>query len=275
MALSSMSDAFLLVNINNKILDSNESAKELFPSVKKLKKFSPIGMIENWPDELLSIGDKADRTSVQFRMDDANYYSARINPVIVNNEQILGYIILIQNITESIMMTKLLEEIAYTDELTGIFNRRHFFTLSEAQLERSRRRNEASYIIMFDIDHFKNVNDTYGHYIGDKVLQSTVERVKGAIRPYDLFARYGGEEFLLLITDIDEINITNSAERIREAICSSPMIFDEGQLTVSASFGVALVLPSNNLKNTIKLADEALYKAKSEGRNRVVHSLGK
>jgi len=294
MALSSMSDAFLLIDMNNKILDSNESAKELFPSVKKLNKFSSIAMIENWPDELLSIGDKTDRTSVQFKMAVENYYNARINPIIIDKDKILGHIILIQNITESVRMTKILEEKAYTDELTGILNRRHFFTLAEAQLERSNRLNENSYIILFDLDHFKSVNDTYGHSIGDKVLQCAVERVKGAIRPYDLFGRYGGEEFLLLISGINETDIISSTERIRAAIYNSPMIFDKVQLTISASFGIAPVLFSNNLADehkggkcgdvappllysdnlvdTIILADEALYRAKNEGRNRVVQS---
>ena len=125
---------------------------------------------------------------------------------------------------------------------------------------------------MFDVDYFKKVNDTYGHIVGDKVLVCLAERVKKAVRPYDLFGRYGGEEFIMFISDISDKDVFNHTERIRKMINESPMVFEEAELTVSASFGVASVMSENELIDVIKLADEALYQAKKDGRNRVVIS---
>ena len=165
---------------------------------------------------------------------------------------------------------KKIEEFAYIDILTGIMNRRQFMELATAQVERTKRQNGTAYLIIFDIDYFKKVNDTYGHLVGDKVLKSVTERINEVIRPYDLFGRFGGEEFTVFVSDISKTDIENYAERLRLSINSAPMVFPEATLTVSASFGIASVTRANNLDGVIHFADEALYKAKSEGRNRVV-----
>lgn len=169
-------------------------------------------------------------------------------------------------------LSKILEEIACTDGLTGIINRRHFMDLALRQFERSVRSKKESFIMIFDLDHFKKVNDNYGHLAGDKVLKEVAQRVERAIRPYDLFARYGGEEFIILVADVDKINAQNLAERIRLNICQTPINVGGVPITVSASFGVAVATPLNDLDTAIGLADKALYQAKEEGRNRVVFS---
>ena len=140
--------------------------------------------------------------------------------------------------------------------------------LASAQIERVTRQGSNAYFIIFDIDHFKKVNDTFGHLIGDKVLKCVADRVKKALRPYDIFGRYGGEEFTIFVSDISSTDIANYAERIRRAICGEPMEFMDTKLTASASFGIAPVTPKK-LEAIIHIADEALYKAKQEGRNRV------
>jgi diguanylate cyclase (GGDEF)-like protein len=142
--------------------------------------------------------------------------------------------------------------------------------LATTHLERIKRQCGSAYVIILDIDFFKKVNDTYGHLVGDKVLKCTVDRVREAIRPYDLFGRYGGEEFIIFASDINDADIKKYTERIRTAICGSPMEFEEAQLTVSASLGVAPVDSANHLEEIIDNADKALYTAKHEGRNRVV-----
>ena len=167
-------------------------------------------------------------------------------------------------------MERKIKKIAHTDSLTGILNRLRFMDLTSKQIERIKRTGNDSYIAIFDLDYFKSINDTYGHLIGDRVLKCTAERVNSAIRPYDLFGRYGGEEFILFISDINEADTINHTERIRTAICDTPMVFEEVKLTVSASFGVASVMSADNIKDVINLADKALYKAKHEGRNRVM-----
>jgi diguanylate cyclase (GGDEF)-like protein len=128
-------------------------------------------------------------------------------------------------------------------------------------------------VVIFDLDHFKAVNDTYGHQAGDEVLRETARRVKNTIRPYDIFARYGGEEFIILITDmegIDRTNVINAVERIRTEICNTPVKFENTEISVSSSFGIAYAAPKTDMNTATKRADEALYQAKNQGRNRVV-----
>ena len=174
---------------------------------------------------------------------------------------------------KNIKLSKKMKEMAQNDALTGIYNRRYFMELSSFQLARSVRTNIDCFIIIFDLDHFKSVNDKYGHQAGDQVLREVSRRVKNTIRPYDIFGRYGGEEFILLISDIVETNkenVINAAERARQEICKKPVIFEDIEIPVSASFGVAYAAPINDLNIATKYADEALYKAKETGRNRVV-----
>jgi diguanylate cyclase (GGDEF)-like protein len=267
LALESIKEAFIIVDSKNNFISSNEAADELFPSLQAIKKNSPITEVGNWPAELQT-PEKG--TSVNFVMPGDFYYSATVDPIVSKKGNLLGHIILIQNNTNSVRLTKELEEIAFTDSLTGILNRRHFLELAEGQIDRVKRLSNDAFVAIFDIDHFKEVNDTYGHIIGDKVLKCLTERVKGTIRPYDLFSRYGGEEFILLIPDITETNAVNHMERIRLAINNRPMVFEDTQITVSASFGLVSVISAGNLENAIKYSDEALYQGKNEGRNRVI-----
>ena len=174
------------------------------------------------------------------------------------------------NILELNLTKAQLETVAYTDALTNIFNRRYFMTVAALHLERVLKSRTAAYIILFDIDHFKRVNDTYGHPAGDETLKSIAVRVKEAIRPDDIFARYGGEEFIIFVSGVDKTIICALAERIRRSISKTPIIFEDVHFTVTASFGIASAAPKNDLHTAIKLADEALYCAKNAGRDNVM-----
>jgi len=173
---------------------------------------------------------------------------------------------------KNVRLSKKLEEIANHDALTGIYNRRFFLEFAEMQISRSNRTGIDCFAIMFDLDHFKAVNDTYGHLAGDMVLKEIARRVKKAIRPYDIFGRYGGEEFLILMTDVkpnNKTNTMNTTERIRLEVCKTPVVFEGIEIPVTASFGISFAAPRNNLETAIRYADEALYQAKEGGRNRV------
>jgi len=162
------------------------------------------------------------------------------------------------------------KEVTYTDELTGIPNRTSFLDLSMIQMNRDKKAGCESYIIIFDIDHFKKVNSKYGHPFGDKVLKALVLRVKSMLRKYDLFGRYGGEDFVLYITEINKKHVLELAERLRLALCGKDLNIDGITINVSASFGIAPVdYNSDNLDGSIKLAVEAMHMAKKAGRNQV------
>ena len=138
------------------------------------------------------------------------------------------------------------------------------------QIDRVFRAGGECFIMIFDLDHFKSVNDTYGHQAGDQVLKEISGRIKRTIRSYDLLARYGGEEFILFMPEISKDNSIAAAERMRRIVCDTPVEFEGQQIPVSSSFGIAYAAPINKIEKATQCADEALYEAKESGRNRVV-----
>lgn len=165
---------------------------------------------------------------------------------------------------------KLLLELSQTDPLTHLFNRRHLMDVLNTEIKRCERKQISCAVILADIDHFKMINDRFGHLKGDEVLVCVSELLKDQSRPYDLAARYGGEEFCLVLPETKEAEAIEAAERIRHKI--ELLSFGEGveELTLTMSFGVACYAEGETLDDLISRADSALYQAKREGRNRVV-----
>jgi len=165
-----------------------------------------------------------------------------------------------------------IEKLAITDGLTGIFNRRHLFARFKEEFERGRRLGEPLGCILIDIDHFKKVNDTYGHLVGDDVLRGIAREIQGTLRAYDLFGRYGGEEFMVVLPDTGMERAVALAERIREAVRNVPVVPpDAGErLHITISLGVSCLIDSDcSIDDILKRSDSALYCAKDAGRNRV------
>ncbi len=166
-----------------------------------------------------------------------------------------------------------IEYLAITDDLTGLFNRRYFFMRLDQEIDRSKRYKEDLACIMIDLDHFKNINDTYGHQAGDLVLKTVSNIIKHFSRNSDIVARYGGEEIIVLLPETDSESAVVFAEKIREAVeeCSVPV--QKFNVSVTASFGVSSLNLTDEdedaKKELIVKADRALYIAKKNGRNRV------
>jgi diguanylate cyclase (GGDEF)-like protein len=160
--------------------------------------------------------------------------------------------------------------LSITDGLTGLWNRRHFELMAAQELARSRRFGEPLSILMIDIDHFKSVNDQFGHQAGDAVLIEVASRLTYMVREVDLMARYGGEEFGTLLPKTDLKGASVLADRIRTAIADEPFEVDGRELEVTVSIGAA-VHPGHGdtLVALLATADVALYRAKAAGRNRV------
>jgi diguanylate cyclase (GGDEF)-like protein len=161
---------------------------------------------------------------------------------------------------------------AVTDELTGLANLRALHTILESELERSRRFGTPLALVMLDLDHFKQINDEYGHQQGDEVLELVADVLREFSRDIDTPARYGGEELAVVLPQTDSEGAEQLAERIREAVdgLEVPRVDGEGVLRLQASFGVAAVPESgSDREGLIAAADAALYRAKRAGRNRV------
>jgi two-component system, cell cycle response regulator len=158
---------------------------------------------------------------------------------------------------------------ATIDMLTRIWNRCSILEILEKELSRAQREHGFVGVSLADLDHFKIVNDTYGHVAGDAVLHEAVRRMQAAMRPYDSIGRYGGEEFLVVLPGCDEDATVQQAERLRVALSSEPMNLVENRVIVTASFGCTVVSPDMQptVGQVVHWADEALYRAKDEGRN--------
>jgi len=163
-----------------------------------------------------------------------------------------------------------LYEAALRDPLTNAYNRRVFVERLEQDLSHAERHGEQLSLLLFDLDHFKSVNDTYGHLAGDKVLVEFSELVLEGVRREDLFARYGGEEFAMACRSTTLVAAAGLAERIRDGVASRRFEFDGQLIPVSVSIGVATVRAEDTVESLIDRADKALYRAKRDGRNRVV-----
>lgn len=162
----------------------------------------------------------------------------------------------------------LLEKWATTDPLTGLMNRRHFFELADRELEQTRRSDRPLSFIMLDIDHFKHVNDQYGHLVGDSALIELAKLLKKQLRKVDFCGRYGGEEFILCLPDTPLIGALDVAERIRKAVLNIEIETPDNQLVhFSISLGIAQNKQDLSVESILKRADHALYEAKEAGRN--------
>lgn len=165
------------------------------------------------------------------------------------------------------------ERSAISDELTGLHNRRWLREMFPRQLERSARQGEAASLIMADIDHFKRLNDTFGHLAGDEVLRRVARTLLDQLRPGDLCARYGGEEIAVLLPNTALTAAVTVADRLRAAVAQTSVRLPDGQTlpAITISMGVAEFRPGEDLAQLLTNADAALYRAKQRGRNRVEH----
>jgi len=156
------------------------------------------------------------------------------------------------------------------DGLTQIFNKRYFLETLEREIARSQRYRRALSLVMFDIDHFKRINDTFGHLAGDFVLKHLASAVKNKIRREDIFARYGGEEFSIVLPEIELVQARAMAEKLRVLVERTDFHFENARIPVTISMGIAATEgEAHTVEGLIKAADDKLYEAKASGRNRI------
>jgi diguanylate cyclase (GGDEF)-like protein len=165
---------------------------------------------------------------------------------------------------------KKLELLATKDFLTGLSNRRDFLERADQEEKRFKRTGRPFSLILFDIDHFKRVNDTFGHTCGDKVLTSVSRALEKALRAQDILARWGGEEFICLLPETGVEGAKSAAEKIRTDMASLGRHCIDGDVSITVTVGVCVYDGSCTIAECIRRADDALYKGKNQGRNRVV-----
>ncbi len=163
------------------------------------------------------------------------------------------------------------QHLAVTDSLTGIYNRRYFFPYAQKEIERARRYKKSLSIILMDIDHFKKVNDRFGHLVGDRALQMVARTCLAELRKVDVMCRFGGEEFIVLLPETPKLKAALAARRIRDAVAGARLAVNGGEVALTVSIGVAELDGGHaDINALIQSADKALYQAKEAGRNEVM-----
>lgn len=202
---------------------------------------------------------------------ETQWFEARLSPIRQQGNTPDGIVALVYNITERCRTEERLEQLARTDELTGLPNRRAFLECANAALETARCRRQPLSLAMIDIDHFKVVNDRFGHAAGDSVLRQFAAMASSHLRESDVLSRIGGEEFALFLQDTDIDEARTVIERLARATRETPFRFDQKEIRISISAGVAACPPHGTDVSALVIgADKALYGAKREGRDRVM-----
>lgn len=190
------------------------------------------------------------------------------------NKELVKAKMALESLTKELQeKNKVLDNLAHVDGLTEVFNNRYFQESLDKELSRATRKKSHFSLVLIDIDHFKNFNDTHGHLVGDFVLVEFVKVLAANLREYDILARYGGEEFVIILPDSEEEGALVVAEKLRAAVAATTLNDGKSKYTVTASFGVSCfdgaLEERPDKKELIKMADVALYEAKGQGRNKV------
>lgn len=198
------------------------------------------------------------------------HFEVQALPLSVNERQ-FGWAVLLSDVTDRTRLLQELRRDAQTDELTGVANRRCFVGTIETEYQRAIRHETHFSVIILDLDHFKDINDRYGHVAGDRALSGVVARIVSCLRKIDLISRYGGDEFAILLPETGAYSAFEVAERIREAVSVTPVEADGNIVHLTASLGISTHDPehSANWVQLLDEADQAMYRAKAEGQNRV------
>jgi diguanylate cyclase (GGDEF)-like protein len=198
-------------------------------------------------------------------------YQVRSSVVRHRSGEQAGSLLMLIDVTELKRLQRDLEHMAYYDGLTQIYNRTHFIHQARELLKESRTGGHSFSVVLFDIDHFKQINDSFGHETGDRVIVHVVSVCKRILGENTLFGRYGGEEFVIALPSASLEEAAGLAERLRAALEAEPLTTADGEVAVTSSFGAAQAAEPgrDTLESLLHAADEALYVSKRGGRNRV------
>lgn len=219
--------------------------------------------------EQLQRRNAVDGTEVRLRTARGKPFWALVSVRPIDFDQQPAVLLTFADISKRKALEEQLLRLATTDSLTGAFSRRHYLEMTERELKRARRYQHPVSLLLLDIDHFKRINDTYGHAKGDHVLRVFAAHCRGALRAHDFLGRLGGEEFAVTLPQTDVAGALEIAERLRQTFTEQAIPDPRGMLTFTVSIGVVECLPQDDVETALQRADTALYRAKSRGRNRV------
>jgi len=270
-----ISEAILVLDHENKIIDMNNTAEKISNIKSKLAMGQDVGAEFREYQEIIKYVYEEKETSFNWEIKIKNklyYFKGKLT--LINNNRGKGKVIVLSDNTEQVLMIKKLEYYGVTDVLTGVYNRKYFYKIAKEKIEACSDKKHMS-LLMMDIDKFKSINDTYGHPTGDIVLKKVMNICKELLGKKYYIGRYGGEEFLILLDNANSEKALEIGETIRRRIENLEIFHDNKCIKITSSFGIFTSVRERDLENMIKFADKALYEAKSLGRNRVSIKMGK
>jgi len=268
-AVECMDDSMILFNQDWGYVYSNLSAKKLVPTLFETAVDTNIKNISGMPAKF-NKETKNYSFDIVDKRGNIKYYKAEVSPIGNHKKTFLGWSVIIRNTTEVTTLLQNMQNLAHYDSLTKIYNRRYFLEKLNVMVNMPINRHSKLFIIMVDLDHFKKVNDTYGHLVGDDILKVTANALKENMTPSSIIGRYGGEEFIIATFELDIDEAYTLAENLRIVINNIIVPHDDGNIKISASLGVGYVMKKPTIRDVIALADRALYEAKDGGRNRTI-----
>ncbi len=266
---SEINEGIIVIDDRYRLIDFNRAAREFFSWLEDKN----IGLeLSSFPEGKTILEQKNNLFEIEIKTGNIRRYCEfRVTPL--REGKVLGYTYFVRDISEQKKMMQELNRMASYDPLTQVYNRRRLLEEAEKELLRAKRHYRCFSVLMMDLDHFKNVNDQYGHLAGDEVIRSVIQSCREIIRATDIIGRYGGEEFIIVLSETGWENACQIAECIRELIAGLEVPFHGEIIRITVSIGVVAVLGSNDkisIRDIINKADQALYQAKNNGRNQVV-----
>lgn len=271
--VENMDDGVLVLDIRKRLVDVNPAAMSI-TGISCRDVGRPMGEIgPNLISETIDDISRLEKKQREVTLGDgeqARVFDLRLSLVKDQIGQALGWVVTMRDCTERANLFKQIRKQAIFDDLTGIFNRRHFIELGEKELSRMKRNPQSSIsAIMIDIDDFKSINDLYGHGMGDKVLVIFTEQCRESIRPYDIFGRLGGDEFAIILPNVTREQADGVVERLHKTIKKMRVTnIRQDDIAITASIGVASFentdLSEIQLDRLLHLADEAMYASKKQ-----------
>ncbi|WP_246627926.1 histidine kinase N-terminal 7TM domain-containing diguanylate cyclase [Paenibacillus oenotherae] len=270
----SMREGVIVLDSADRLIDFNRAVSRMLPGLhtgwigRKLEECWPHLTGAPFPD--VRRPDSMQEIRIEHTAGAAACYQIRSSLVRGRNGELAGSLLMLIDVTEQTQLQNQLKQLAYYDGLTKIYNRTQFIHRSKEMLQQAEQQGDPVSFILFDIDYFKRINDTYGHETGDQVIVHVVAVCQRIIEPDMLFARYGGEEFVLALPSATLREAGELAERIRTSLERTPLETVHGEIRTTSSFGAAQSFrPDDTLESLLRDADAALYEAKRGGRNRV------
>lgn len=268
---NSINDGVVVLDDSYRLIEFNASAKKSFPILNKSLFGEDIAKLwKGLTGKSLALDLKHADAVQEVELTAGNekkVYQVRVS-FLEQQKNDKGLLLIFTDITELKKLQALLEQRAYYDELTGIYNRRAFIQQGEQNFDEAKEASLPFSVILIDIDHFKKVNDTYGHHLGDQMLTHVVQMCQSQLDKGQLFARYGGEEFAIALKDCTAPEAENIGNYLREYVKPRPLVTAQGAIAVTLSLGVAAGT-EDNLDQLLNRADKALYEAKHAGRDQV------